>query len=191
MRGTNLHIRWKSGAELPPLLCSIEAFAARHDLALMPLGGRKPMVEPWGRKPYRVKWWRHGRIEAVESDDPAALNPLNDSDFAAIFWELYDREGRWWFSFGINQDPDAPEKSVKAGRVHRLFIGVDETYSRLYLTSYAEEREAARKKYHQLRELFDVLDADAVEALDGATGALVFCFSKDGPQVTMQDLENV
>ena len=135
MRGTHFNIRWKTGAELAPLLRSIEAFAARHDLALMPPGGRKPMVEPWGRKPYSVKWWRNERFEHVESDDPAALDPLKDPDFAAIFWELYDREGRAWFAFSIVQDPDAQEKSVKAGRVHRLFAEVDETFSRLALFS--------------------------------------------------------
>jgi len=122
----------------------------------------------------------------VESDDPAALDPFKDADFAQISWELYDREGRWWFAFSITQDPDRPEKSVKAGRLHRLFIGVDETYSRLYLESYAEERETARKKYHQLRGLFDLLDADEVEALDAATGAVVIHFSKDGPQVEFE-----
>jgi hypothetical protein len=183
MRGTHFIIRWKTGAELAPLVRSIEAFAARHELALMPPGGRKPMVEPWGRKPYSVKWWRNERFEHVESDDPTALDPLKDPDFAVILWELYDREGRWWSSFCINQDPDLPEKSVKAGCVHRLFIGVDETYSRLYLESYAQEREAARKKYHELRGLFDLLDADELEALDDATGALLFRFSKAGPQV--------
>ncbi len=183
MRGTHFNIRWKMGTELAPLLRSIEAFAARHELALMPPGGRKPMVEPWGRRPYSVKWWRNQKIEPVESDDPAALNPLNDPDFAQILWELCDRNGKYWFAFSITQDPDAQEESVKAGRVYRLFAGVDETYSRLYLESYAEERGTARKKYHQLRELFGLLDADELEAGDDMTGAPLFRFSKDGAQV--------
>jgi hypothetical protein len=188
MRGTHVNIRWKTGTELAPLLRAIEAFAARHELALMPPGGRKPMVEPWGRKPYSVKWWRSGRIERVESGDPAGLNPLNDLDFAALSWELYDREGRWWFSFSINQDPGAQEKSVRAGRVHRLFTGVQETYSRLCV--YIEEVETARKKYHQLRELFGVLDADTAEAEDAMTGTLQFRFSREGQQVTMKEMED-
>jgi len=91
MRGTHFNIRWKAGAGLAPLLRSIKAFAARHDLALMPPGGRKPMVEPWGRKPYTVRWWRNKEHEHVESDDPAALDPFKDADFAQISWELYDR----------------------------------------------------------------------------------------------------
>ncbi|HYG34628.1 MAG TPA: hypothetical protein VEC99_07590 [Clostridia bacterium] len=189
MRGTHVNICWKAGIELAPLLRRVEAFAGRHELTLMPSEGRKPgYLEPWGRKPYGVKWWRNQKIESVESDDPAALNPLSDPDFAQILWELYDRNGKYWFAFSITQDPDAQEKSVKAGRVHRLFAGVDETFSRLAI--YVEEVEPARKKYHQLRELFGVLDADTAEGADDMTGTLLFRFSTEGEQVMMKEIES-
>jgi len=44
-----------------------------------------------------------------------------------------------------------------------------------------------------LRGLFDLLDADEVEALDAATGAVVIHFSKDGPQVEFESnlVENI
>lgn len=127
-------------------------------------------------------------MESAESDDPAALNPLNDPDFAQILWELYDRNGRYWFAFSITQDPDAQEKSVEAGRVHRLFIGLHETFSRLYV--YTGELESGRKKYQQLRELFGVLGADTAEAEDAATPALQLRFSKEGQQLTMKEFES-
>jgi hypothetical protein len=186
MRGTHVNIRWKAGAELAPLLHRIQAFAARYDLGLMPPAGRKPgCVEPWGKKPYKFHWWNRSEKKgrSSETDDPTALAPLEDSEFGALYWELYNLEGRCWFCFSITKDPDSPEESVKASRVYRLFTGVDETYSRLYLESYSEERESALKKYHQLRELFGLLDADTFEALDDATGALVLRFSRDRPQV--------
>ncbi len=77
---------------------------------------------------------------------------------------------------------------MKAGRVHRLCAGVDETYSRLAV--YVEEVEPARKKYHQLRELFGVLGADTAEAEDAMTGTLQFRFSREGQQVTLKEFES-
>src|SRR5215475_12103782 len=90
----------------------------------MPRGKRKLWyLPPWGVKPYSVSWYRNERVEGIETEEPAALEPLKDPDFNAVRWELYDREGRQWFSLSIVRD------SVTAGRVHRLFVGVDEYYA--------------------------------------------------------------
>src|SRR2546423_1653533 len=98
MRGTHVNFRWKTGIELAPLVRCVQAFAGGHDLTLMPPEGRRSgCLEPRRSKPYNVKWWRNQKIESVESDDPIALNPLNDPDFAAISWGLYDRSGKCWF----------------------------------------------------------------------------------------------
>ena len=154
---------------------------------LMPPGGRKPgLVPPWGAKPYTVNWHRNKEFERIETGEPAALDPFNDTDFCAIYWELYTQQGYRWFSLSIVQDPDRPEKSVETGRVHRLYIGVNEYFADPFFMGN-EEIKTAKEKYHQVRELLSVLKADAVEGRDGQTGAPVFRFAKDGPQVTIPE----
>jgi hypothetical protein len=71
-------------------------------------------------------------------------------------------------------------------RVHRLYIGVNEFFAGVYMMRN-EEFKTAKEKYNQMRELLTALDADAVEGRDGATGALVFRFAKEGPQVTIPE----
>jgi len=180
-KSTSIDVCWTAGTELTPLLGGLEAFASRHNLLLMPPGGQKPgRVPPWGAKPYSIHYSKGKRIETIETDEPAELEPLKDPDFRGIYWELYTTEGYIWFVHSIIRE------SVVAMRARRLFIGVDEYFADPFFMNN-EEIKTAKAKYYQVRELLSALDADAVEGWDGQTGAPVFRFAKDGSQVTIRE----
>ncbi len=181
LRGTGVDVVWAAGISVETLVRVLGEFSARYGLALMPASGRKSrLVPPHGQKPYKVNNLSGGAISSMETDDLIALRPFDDPRFSGLYWELYDAVGKEWFWFSVIRD------SLIDGRVGRMHIALDEGYFSLMTE---EDVPNGIAKYHQLKELFQILDADLLTAHCSTAGAERFRFAKEGRQIFIGPME--
>jgi hypothetical protein len=182
LRGTYVDVFWHAGIELKALLEGVAGFSARHGLALMPLGGKKPgYLPPHGLRPYRITF-READVSSVETDDVIAARPFHNPRFNGVYWELYDVVGKEWFWLSIRKE------SLVGGRVGRLFIAFYEGYFSLMSE---EDVPNAIAKYHQLKELFRLLEADVLSGRCSSAGGERFRFAKQGRQILIGPMEEL
>jgi len=178
LRGTSVDVVWNAGITLEALIRGLAVFSSRHGLILMPPGGKKrECIPPYGQKPFRIHLTSGPPFEI---DDLITLCPFNDPTFYGVYWELFDTTGREWFWLSVRKE------SLIDGRVGRMAIALDEGYFSLMRE---EDVPNAIAKYHQLKELFQLLDADVLRASCRTVGAERFRFAKEGRQIFIGPME--
>lgn len=197
-------IRWEQGVELEPLIRSLEDFAGLHALRLPQKDLRHPWFPgPLGEQPYHLLVEADGSLITVGTSRPWELTPLSDPRFHRLDWAFLASQTEPWLSFAIYVDRSPTPTSrtcVQDGKVIGMSVAFEEEMNSCSLTT--EEADRAIRKYHQLYELFGVLDCEEVAGYSdshycGGTALeqdpeqvqKIFRFAKSGPQVLIAPME--
>lgn len=165
---TTVEFRWFRGIALEPLLKGLEKYAVSQGLSLTGKNGRNPRYSPpLGEQPYRISWSTGHQAHCEETRDPWASEPLAKPAFRRLAWEFFSSTESEWFWCNIFWSPEEDaayphlsRKCIDEGKVIRLLMSFDEEISSRSLS--VEQVGRSTKKYQQLKELFELLDADVV-----------------------------
>jgi hypothetical protein len=190
------HLIWREGVELKPLLKVLHAYMANQGFTLT--GGRNPLTK--ADYPYRLSWLNESGHLEQSNWEPSQGDPLREKAFRRLSWTFFSQDGDEWFVCSIFSDEEEGYFTVRDEKLLRMCIAFDEEPSSWALT--CREAEWAVRKYHQIYELYKLLNCDEVNGYSDnhySAGTSfeedpdhlqkIFRFAKKGRQILIAPME--